>query len=99
MDKFEINEVAILARAADPYFKNVIGMEVTIVDIEHGHGAPYKTDFIDDEGDHIWAYEHNLRKKRPPTTNQDIEESKEHGTGDWDLMPFKPEILKEKEKA
>ena len=41
--------------------------------------------------DKHWAtLEKNLRKKRLPRTNRDIEETRQHGLGQWDLMPWSP---------
>lgn len=41
----------------------------------------------------------NLRKKRPPAENQDIVRTRKEGTGDWDLMPWRPEPVKELEEV
>jgi hypothetical protein len=98
MDKFEIGEIAIIVAPGEDFN----GEEVEIIgtlgpqsNFFAKHECAYPVLFKD--GRDGWATPAHLRKKRPPRTNRDIEETKEKGCGDW---PFLKELLfKDKENV
>ena len=94
MSQFSIGEIAIVRGA---YKKNNHiheGKEVTILEGPRICSDTGRLEYRVNAEPMSWIYEASLIKKRPPRTSKDIEETRQHGPGQWDLMPWSP---KEKE--
>ena len=95
MSQFSIGEMAIIIAPGHPFN----GEEVEIIGpIGYQENAFVKCSaaypILFKDGCNGWAAPKKLRKKRPPRTSNDIEETHKYGPGQWDLMPWNPKEKK-----